>query len=103
MPLERLFVPGRKRYVSREEAENTRELSKLNKQLLNTAIDRSRKPIELVDARGGRSDASASIEAGQLALGVDGGTYHCSGRDCAHPRGRGLQRLSEHGDMRSRG
>jgi hypothetical protein len=29
MPLERLFVPGRKRYVSREEAENTRELSKL--------------------------------------------------------------------------
>lgn len=73
MPLERLFVPGRKRYVSREEAENTRELSKLDKQLLDTAIERSLKPIELVDARSGRWDAWASIEAGQLALGVDGG------------------------------
>ena len=27
------------------------------------------------------------------------GTYRGSGIDCAHPRGGGLQRLTEHGDQ----
>jgi hypothetical protein len=64
MPLERLFVPAIKRYVSRGGRKHWRKLLKLNEQLSNTTCHRPLNSIELGDARRGPLKVSRLIEAG---------------------------------------